>query len=528
MTLPSLPNPGATNWYAWASGVHDVAGEIASGRLTEAALDAAYGGVGGGGSYPLVVAAVSTGNTAAQNTTALNAAVAAAASGGTVLIPAGTFAHNGFTLPATGDIAVRGAGRGATVLNNTHATNASVTAHGVGGGTDPTNPYCIDWTLSDLTLTASAVRATQVGVTSHLAVRFRVENVTVEGHGVGIRNNAAWECTYDTVSAFQCTIGWDFSAVITTVSCPVTVVNGSAVVCGTGMRSVGSVECLTWHGGDFAGCSTAGVVLTGDGTRVLSFSGVNFEDVGGDDVIIGDGTTAPTGVTFTGCRFSRPSLVGGTRSVHIIRGGGVTFTGCYWSNVASGIVQDGTAGDFVVLSPSVFNVTTFLTSAAATAGYGSWRIPTPGSITSMGAGGAIAARRHATVDQSVTPPVDFSLVGVTLGGTSLNVGMDVSTANAITVTATGIYLASLAVTFSGGTAGPRVVGLRVNGTVVREFMPPADTNGNFKMSGTDLIDLFAGDVVTMAVYVGGSGTAITIEGDFPRQTSLGLAYQGSF
>lgn len=45
MTLPALPSQGNTNWYSWAQAVHAQAAEVDSGRLTEAALRAAFGRV---------------------------------------------------------------------------------------------------------------------------------------------------------------------------------------------------------------------------------------------------------------------------------------------------------------------------------------------------------------------------------------------------------------------------------------------------------------------------------------------------
>ena len=42
MTLPVLPPQGSTSWYAWAQGVHDAAGQVETGRLSDAELKADF------------------------------------------------------------------------------------------------------------------------------------------------------------------------------------------------------------------------------------------------------------------------------------------------------------------------------------------------------------------------------------------------------------------------------------------------------------------------------------------------------
>lgn len=300
-----------------------------------------------------VVASVSTGNTAAQNSTAINNALTAAVTSGLeVIIPGGTYDHEGITFPVAGPVTLRGAGYGQTVLRNTHATNASITAAGSGGGV-----YCERATISDLNLTADTTRATQVGLNVLLNWKLSVSNVNITLHGVGVRHKASWETLYSQVLIFQCTTAWQFpDPAPYTPSSPITLVNCSAVECGLGLDIVDGLETATWNGGDFSD-TTQGMRILGNQTRSLYFNGINFEGITNDDVVIGDGSTGPTAVTFTSCRFFRTST--GTRSVYFRRGEAITIQGSSFTNYTTAIRQDSTSGNMTLMTCSDNTVTNF-------------------------------------------------------------------------------------------------------------------------------------------------------------------------
>lgn len=485
MTLPSLPAQGSTSWYPWAQGIHNA---VAAGTDT-------------------VLAAVSTSNTAAQNTTALNTAITAAATGGTVLIPPGTFDFNGCTLPAVGRVHLQGSGRGTTVLRNVHATNASITAAGAGGGVDPVNPYCADWTVSDLSLTASAVRAGQVGISVLLGVRFAVRDVTVTSMGVGVRHKASWECGYNTVSALSCTIGWEFPTPTPyTVSCPVTVTNGSAVSCGTAVSINESIETLAWHGGDFA-VSTNGVSIIGNQARSITFTGVNFEGVTNKDVVVGDATTGPAAVTFIGCRFFRQTKVAGSLSVDYVRGVGLSFVGCRWGGYVTAIKQSNTAGDITHSGSVAQDVDNFYVDGSNV----SHLVSESAVVSLTGKTASIWASSTAQTIPATT------LTRVTLNSqdeTQADVFTLDTTNSRITMQRGGRYLVTWHVTLTGGDTSAKFVSLYKNGTaMLRQAAAP-----NY-IAGAASVPLALGDYIDLRAWVP-SGTAPSVTASSVTDTAL--------
>lgn len=103
MAVPSLPAQGSPNWFAWAQGLHS---EVATGRLSDAALSAAY--------RPVISVRKhgGQGDGTADDTTAINAAVAEAAAipgGAEVFIPRGSWRISApITLPATAPVGLVG------------------------------------------------------------------------------------------------------------------------------------------------------------------------------------------------------------------------------------------------------------------------------------------------------------------------------------------------------------------------------------------------------------------------------------
>lgn len=379
MTMPDFPAQYSTAWYAYMQALDTKARAApTAGYTDEQAQDAAAalftggthtgvsfsyndaGGainatVSGGGSARTVMADVSTSNTAAQNSAAIQAALTTAATtGGEVIIPSGSYNFEGVTAPAAGHFTLRGNGRGKTTLVNTHASNASFTMHGTSG-----SPYCAQWSLSDMRISASAVRTNQYALDVELAHQFAVREVDIFGHGVGIRHKASWDMTYDSSTIDSCGTGVWFPVFSPyTPSAPVSIRGLSCITCTIGCQIDDGVEGLVWASGDFSACGT-GVVIDGNEVRGLTFIGTNFERITGDDISVG-ATTAPTDMNFIGCRFLRSTLVGGSRSVHHIRGVDLNFMGCWWGNYATAIRQESTAWVCSGLSVGSFNVTNLL------------------------------------------------------------------------------------------------------------------------------------------------------------------------
>lgn len=301
---------------------------------------------------------LSTGGSAAANSTAITTCLADANTAGTsVVIPGGTYAHQGITYPADGRVNLRGAGVGKTVLNNTHASNASIAATGVGGA-GPT-PYCERFKISDLTLSASAIHAGQYGLALTLCTRFAIEDVFVEKHADGARIVSAWRGSFRGVEANSNTNGFHFTSGYAG-STPLTFIDCHAGDnTGIGVWIEDAVEGLVWHGGDVDHNGT-GMVITGNSSKVLTFTGLNFESNTGLDVQIGNVSTTPNSVNLNNCRHLRGST--GTLAIDHQNGGPVNIVGCYFGNYTTAIHQSNVTGILSVVNPFVTGVTNFINS----------------------------------------------------------------------------------------------------------------------------------------------------------------------
>jgi len=294
------------------------------------------------------------GNGTTDCTTAIANAIAAVGSYGTVYFPPGVFAHTGIIVPTgSAGVSIAGAGVAMTTLKNTHASNASVTLHGAGAGS-----YIPGTMLRDLTITATAVHSGQVGVDVLLAQSFDVTRVEIRNHGVGLSHRASWENLYQDVHIHNCTIGWQFPAPgVYTASCPVTLVGCHAGDCGTGVIVADGLQAMSWVGGDLARCGV-GVVLDGSQTGQLSFIGLNFEGITGDDISVGS-TAGPAGVTFNGCRFFYQAG-SKTRSVHFTIGDQLQFINCRWTGYTLVARQENTSGAMTMVGCGGYGYTHFI------------------------------------------------------------------------------------------------------------------------------------------------------------------------
>lgn len=296
---------------------------------------------------------------AKANTDALdNAITESTKTGADVVLPGGEFGFNGMTLPTAGGVSVRGAGRGVTVLRN-ESGDPAVTAHGVPGGTE----WMADWELTGLSITSARRQPDQVALSVTLAHRFSVRDVTVTGYGIGVRHESGWDCGYDGVSVTECGTGWRFPTTDFAPSSPVGLRNCSAVECDVAVLVDNALETVEWVGGDFSQCGR-GVLLFGNDSRSLSFHGVNFERIRGEDIVVGDAKTGPAAITFSGCRFLRTAK--GPVSVRFVRGDGLTFTSSRWTQYGTAVEQGPDSGRLVVNASSGFEVDRFITSAGRT------------------------------------------------------------------------------------------------------------------------------------------------------------------
>lgn len=298
---------------------------------------------------------LSSSGDAKANSDALTAAIAESRStGADVVLPGGEYGFTGVTLPTEGGVTVRGAGRGITVLRN-EGGDAGVTAHGVPGGTE----WMADWEVTGVSLVSTQRRPKQAALSVMLAHRFAVRDVTITGYDIGVRHESGWDCGYDGVSVAECGTGWLFPTTNYAPSSPVGLRNCSAVDSDVAALVENAIETLEWVGGDFSGCGR-GVLLYGVDTRSLSFHGLNFERIRGEDVVVGDAKTGPASITFNGCRFLRVDK--GAVSVKFVRGDGLTFTSSRWTKYGTAVEQDPDSGTLVVNTSSGFEVDTFVSN----------------------------------------------------------------------------------------------------------------------------------------------------------------------
>ena len=335
-----------------------------------------------------VLAQLSTIASPATNTDALNAAITESnSSGADIILPGGEYGFTGMTVPTIGRVKIRGAGVGLTVLRN-FGDNPSIAAHGAPG----TSQYLSEWGVSDLTLTTSRRREGQSALSVLLARTFSVRDVSILDHGVGVRHESGWDCSYDGVSVGESGIGWQFPSGNYAPSAPVGLRNCSGWSCETAVVIEDKLEALQWVGGDFAGCGR-GLVLYGNQSRLISFHGINFERIRGEDIVVGDDNTGPAAITLSGCRFLRDHK--GDVSVRFVRGDALTFYSSRWTNYIKAIDQGTDSGSLVLMSNTSFDVDQFLTSEQ--------RVQPAGVINAThGASSVLLALDNASVLPAVT------------------------------------------------------------------------------------------------------------------------------
>lgn len=295
----------------------------------------------------------STANSAAQNDTAIAAALAQMSHYGELHIPPGTYDFNGFSYPNVGSISIRGSGRNKTFLRNNHATNASVTFDGTGAtGGNIYGPGC---ELSDLALTATALRTAQVAVDSRLAVAFSIERLHIESMGIATQVQQSWAGAYRDIDVLTCDVGLIIGP--TAADAPIVFDDFNVYNCRRGgwIRSVGGVVVKFVNGG-FGNNTENGMVIDGF-SRLISFDNTSFEGNVNDDVIIGGTSPAegPLTVSFLTCGFLTDTLHK-TRSIHYIQGANVHFQDCGWWGFSGGhydliIEQEGTSAQLVIDNP---------------------------------------------------------------------------------------------------------------------------------------------------------------------------------
>lgn len=372
-----------------------------------------------------------------NDTTAIQTAINAAntAGGGTVFFPRGTYAHTGLTFPsATGFITLEGTAPTGSQLLNTHATNASITIAGPGGGV--TNRFC---QLFNLDINASAVRAGQKAIDMAWTVKWDSNNVRVRNHGIGIAIATIWAGVFRNTHIENCTTG--FYSVLASgggASCPAVIENMTIYNCTTGLWSSDGLVGVTWHGGTIGNC-TVGAQLDGFNNTAVSFYGIVFE-ANVDDVLIGTASSGGKSILFSNCLFL--AHANKARSVYFLRGLNVTFDTCYWDQDQVGqtitlAVQLGSsAGTATFINPRFDLVTTHVQTPT-----GSYQIPggtslftavgfgaTPG-ISRIGAGVSTIKQMAVAPSVSATPAINvdavevFSISGQNIPITSMSSGL---------------------------------------------------------------------------------------------------------
>lgn len=322
---------------------------------------------------------------AAANTTAIQTAINGLASaGGTVILPTGTYDHNGLTLPAGGRVKLIGSGYDNTILRNVHATNASVVVTGASGSGNPARPYAIGWTVSDLTLTASAIRAGQVGLDVTLATSFTVPRLYITGHGIGVRINSCWEATFDQVLVANGGIGWQLVAGYAG-STPLSFTNCHVIDCtGNAVEITGDANAITWFGGDINRVGGKGFVINSTTARLIRITSVNFEGNVGTDIQLGP--NGPGEVIVDSTRHHRTGTAGPI-AIDFQSGVGLTVISAYASNYVTFIKQSNVTGAVNWSGLTGDTVTTWIDSAGTAINDTSGGWSAPDSRTRIGAGG---------------------------------------------------------------------------------------------------------------------------------------------
>lgn len=375
----------------------------------------AYGAVGDG----------TTDDTAAIQTT-INACSAAA--GGIVFFPAGTYSHEGLTLPAgatadSGGISLQGAGMGVTRLVNTHASNTSLDI------TEDTFPPGIcNVSVRDLTITSTAAaygNANQIAVDMKLAQRFDFSNVRILNHSIGIRINVSWAGHFRGVGVTKCTTAI-YLHTTAGASTPLAFFDLDTYDCINGVQIIGLAGTQVNFYGGTINATTGRAVYIDDYSSLIGFFGVMFEHDGNTDaefVEIGDSDSGPSSVIFSNCGFQ--SHYNLTRAVYFRRGSRMTFDTCrFWTSsgtITTAITVSPAAGNLVLINPYFTSVTTHVTTPT-----GSYTVPDGASVWSAsgyGVNGARVARLGPSVSRvrstetiavSATPAINVNTTDVAI------------------------------------------------------------------------------------------------------------------
>jgi hypothetical protein len=339
----------------------DTVGRLAVGSNGQAKVADSSTASGHAYLYPRPVSLVQpsiggVGDNSTSNNAAWTAALAAIANHGEIYVPPGIYRYTGLTIPTTGLVKIKGAGRGKTILRNTHASNPSIAVHGnpVGGE--------VNWApgvgISDFTIDATAVNANQRGLSVDFAHSFDFNNIDIAGHGVGIRHALGWAGRYCNVYVLNCTKGF----LGADPSTPLTLDNMNIYACGTGMELAASAVGWKVLGGTIASSTGVGLLIGVVGEQSISFDGMVFEGNAGDDVQLGGVAGGPQSIQFNNCHFL--AHANKARSIFYQYHGPASFIDCRWRNSAgtltTAIEQAATGANLIVRGASYENVTNYL------------------------------------------------------------------------------------------------------------------------------------------------------------------------
>jgi hypothetical protein len=139
--------------------------------------------------------------------------------------------------------------------------------------------------------------------------------------------------------------------------------------------------------------------------------------------------------------------------------------------------------------------------------------------------GPVTARIYST-DNQVSGSDGLDVV---LAGTDFNHGMTIVTSGSrgIQVPVNGVYLANAVMKIGGNAnANIRIIIIKVNGAAVREFAVMSAVSTELRHSGSDVLDLNAGDVVSLMEYHFGVDD-VTVGGSAnPKDTGLSVTLLG--
>lgn len=305
-----------------------------------------------------------TEKSASENSATIQKALNRAKVGGRVVLGAGTYNHNGVSLPQ--GVSLEGSGKGETFINNSGAFS-SISA------VDTNFPFGESWSLSSLTLTASSITVGSIGIEATKVRGFSVRDVNIENHDIGIDETITWRGNYNGILIRDCNTGWRFNAAAPgETGTPNARYDVHITDCDNGMVYDGGVDTIQWFGGAIERCENAIVIDPTTPIRQVLYCGYNLEENGTptSQTIIqsGGATLGPDKLKFSSCRIFNPTAWKTANSLVLdyVRASTVIFDDCKFYNFTNIADVSNTAGELVFYDYRTDNTDTLLTYQATT------------------------------------------------------------------------------------------------------------------------------------------------------------------